>query len=147
MEPSQACINLVKEFEGRFLQSYKCPAGVWTIGVGHTDGVKEGTTITQEQADAYLRADLQAASHAINQYVKVPLTQHQHDSITSFVFNVGAYAFFGSTLLRKLNGSDFDGAADELLRWNKSGKRVLNGLTRRRMAERTMFLGIDPYGP
>ena len=147
MEISQAGIDLVKNFEQCELIPYRCPAGVLTDGWGNTNGVVEGKPITQEKANADLYANLQTASDAVNRFVKVPLTQAQHDSLTSFIYNVGVYAFLGSTLLRRLNGSDFDGAADELLRWNKSGKRVLNGLTRRRTAERTMFLGIDPYGP
>ena len=147
MQPSQACIKLIKSFEGCNLTAYACPAGKPTNGVGHTDGVKLGTVITQEQADANLLSDLQTASDAISRYVKVPLTQAQFDSLCSFIFNVGSYAFLGSTLLLKLNGGLYAEAAEEFLRWDHVGKKTLSGLTRRREAERAMFLNLDQFGP
>lgn len=140
MNTSQAGIDAIKDYEGVRLKAYDDGVGVWTIGVGHTKGVKRGDVITMDQVDEFLRADLQEAEAAVRLNVKVPLEQCQFDALVSFVFNLGAGAFKGSTLLKKLNSGDYDGAADELLRWNKAGGRVLAGLTKRRISERIMFL-------
>lgn len=140
MQISQAGIDAIKDYEGVRLKAYDDGVGVWTIGVGHTAGVKRGDEITMAQVDEFLRADLAEAQKAVNTLVTTPLTQGQFDALVSFVFNLGAGAFKGSTLLKKLNAGDYDGAADELLRWNRAGGRVLAGLTKRRISERIMFL-------
>lgn len=140
MQISQAGLLAIKSYEGVRLTAYDDGVGVWTIGVGHTKGVKRGDTITMDQVDEFLRQDLQEAEAAVNDAVKVPLTQGQFDSLVSWTFNLGAGAFRGSTLLKKLNAKDYDGAADEILRWNKAGGRVLPGLVKRRISERIMFL-------
>lgn len=140
MNISQVGIDAIKDYEGVRLKAYDDGVGVWTIGVGHTASVKRGDEITMAQVDEFLRADLAEAQKAVNTLVTVPLTQGQFDALVSFVFNLGTGAFKGSTLLKKLNARDYDGAADELLRWNRAGGRVLAGLTKRRISERIMFL-------
>lgn len=131
---------ILKKFEGLCLNAYQCAANVWTIGYGHTRGVCSGDVITTDQADAFLRQDAAQAAGAVNQFVTVPLNQHQFDALVSFVFNIGSGSFRSSTLLNKLNGGDFTGAADELLRWSHAGRQRLPGLERRRTAERALFL-------
>jgi lysozyme len=139
MKISQSGIDLIKRFEGCRLKSYLCPAGVWTIGYGHTAGVRKNQIITSDQASAMLMSDLLQFERAINAMVAVPLKQGQFDALVSFAFNLGSGALASSTLLRKLNSGDFKGAADEFLRWNKAGGKVLEGLVRRRAAERQLF--------
>lgn len=140
-------IDLVTEFEGLYLKAYKCPAGVWTIGYGHTGKVGgkqicSGMVITKEKAISLLKNDMANSESYVKKYVKVPLNQNQFDALVSFQFNTGALG--NSTLLKKLNKKDYSGAADQFLVWNKAhvnGKlTVLNGLTRRRQAERKLFL-------
>lgn len=145
-------IDLIKEFEGCKLTAYKCPAGVWTIGYGHTgsvDGkaITSGMTITAAKATELLKADLSKFEAAVNSYVTAPITQNMFDALVSFTFNCGAGALKGSTLLKKLNAKDYDGAAAEFPKWNKAGGKVLNGLVRRREAERCLFmLGVSELG-
>lgn len=140
MKTSNNGINLIKKYEGCILIAYKCPSDCWTIGYGHTKNVKSGMAITKAQAESYLKQDLVAFENAVNKYVKVPLTQNQFDALVSFSFNCGAGALKTSTLLKKLNKKDYDGAADEFLKWNKSNGKVLSGLTKRRKDERSLFL-------
>lgn len=140
MTPSQNCIELVKRFEGCKLEAYLCPAGVWTIGAGHTGPeVKQGMKISQGIADALLLKDLTHAADAVERAVKVELTQGQFDALVSFVFNVGKTAFETSTMLKKINGGDFLGAAMEFPKWCNGGGKKLEGLVRRRAAEQAMF--------
>ena len=133
-------LGLIKEFEGLRLKAYLCSAKVWTIGYGHTKGVKQGDTCTQAEADAFLVEDVKWVLTAVERCVQVPLTPGQRAAINSFVFNCGATALRTSTLLRKLNAGDYKGAADEFPRWNKAGGAVIKGLVRRRAAERKVFL-------
>lgn len=121
------------------MTAYKCPAGVYTIGYGHTKGVKKGLKITKKEAEAFLREDIEQFENGVNKYVSVPLTQNQFDALVSFVYNVGLGAFKTSTMRKKLNTKDYAGAANEFLRWNKSNGVVLTGLIRRRNAEKTLF--------
>lgn len=140
MQISQAGLDLIKKFEGFEPEAYLCPAGIWTIGYGHTGDVAEGQTITEEEAEELLRHDVAFAEDAVTDYVEGDLTQGQFDALVCFVFNIGAGAFRDSTLLRLLNQGDSEGAAEQFLRWNKAGGKVLAGLTRRREAERELFL-------
>lgn len=139
MQISKAGLDLIKEFEGLYLKAYRCPAGVPTIGYGHTAGVVMGQTITKQQADDYLRRDVRQFERAVARLVSVPLTQGQFDALVSFAFNLGEGALAQSTLLRLLNAGDYAGAAAQFDRWNKAGGRVLPGLVRRRAAERALF--------
>lgn len=142
-----AAIDMVKHFEGLFLKSYRCPAGVPTIGYGHTAGVKMGQTITLVQAEAFLAADLAAAAAEVDRLVTVTLTGQQRAALASFVFNLGAGNFAGSTLLKLLNKGDFEGAARQFGVWIKATvngrKETLPGLVRRRKAEEQLFRARD----
>ena len=145
MKISQTGINLIKQFEGCYLTAYLCPAKVWTIGYGTTgtvDGkaIGKGMKITKQKAEQLLRKDLEQFEKAVSAAVKVPINQNQFDALVSFSYNCGAGALRKSTLLRKLNQKDYKGAAEEFLKWNKGGGKVLAGLTRRREAERKLFL-------
>ncbi|SAI50498.1 glycoside hydrolase family protein [Enterobacter hormaechei] len=145
MQTSDKGIALIKEFEGCKLTAYQDSVGVWTIGYGWTqpvDGkpIRAGMTIKQETAERLLKTGLVSYESDVSRMVKVGLTQGQFDALVSFTYNLGARSLSTSTLLRKLNASDYAGAADEFLRWNKAGGKVLNGLTRRREAERALFL-------
>lgn len=133
-------LHLITEYEGLRLQAYKCPTDIWTIGYGHTAGVSANDVITEEEALFFLRQDVAETEQAVNQYVHVPLTQNQFDALISFTFNVGVGNFRTSTLLKKLNAGDDDGAAREFGRWIHAGGKTLPGLVRRREAERALFL-------
>lgn len=132
--------NLIKEFEGLRLHTYKCPADRWTIGYGHTANASANDVITEAQAISLLYQDVAKSERAVNQYVRVPLTQNQFDALVSFVFNLGVGNFRTSTLLKKLNAGDYDDAAKEFGRWIHAGGKALPGLVRRREAERALFL-------
>ena len=141
MKTSEDGLQRLEDYEGIRYVAYKCSAGIWTIGVGHTGPeVVEGLRATPEQVDAWLREDVVEAEDAINRLVKVPLKQNQFDALVSFVYNVGAGAFSKSTMLRKLNAGDYAGAANEFPRWINAGGKPVEGLRRRREAERKHFL-------
>ena len=134
-------ISLIKQHEGLRLEAYlPTPNDVWTIGYGHTHTAKQGMKITEAQAEELLRKDVAWAEEAVNKSVVVPLTQNQFDALVSFTFNVGAGAMDSSTLLRLLNSGDYNGAANQFLRWNKQKGVALKGLTKRREEERKLFL-------
>lgn len=144
MQTSDKGIALIKQFEGCKLTAYLDSVGVWTIGYGWTqpvDGkpIRAGMTIKLETAERLLKTGLVSYESDVSRLVKVGLTQGQFDALVSFTYNLGARSLSTSTLLRKLNAGDYAGAADEFLRWNKAGGKVLNGLTRRREAERALF--------
>ena len=146
MQTSDKGIALIKQFEGCKLTAYQDSVGVWTIGYGWTqpvDGkpIRAGMTIKQETAERLLKTGLVSYEIDVSRLVKVGLTQGQFDALVSFTYNLGARSLSTSTLMRKLNAGDYAGAADEFLRWNKAGGKVLNGLSRRREAERDLFLG------
>lgn len=136
-------LRLIKSFEGLRLNTYIDAVGVWTIGYGTTRGVRPGMRISEAQAEAFLRKDLDRFEAAVTRNVKVPINDDQFAALVAFTYNVGDGALASSTLLRLLNQRDYRRAADEFLRWNKGGGRVLAGLTRRRRAERALFLGED----
>lgn len=140
MITSQNGINLIKEFEGIKTKAYKCPAGVWTIGYGHTKGVKKGDTCTMAQAIEFLKEDLRIFECAINDLVKVELNQNQFDALVSFTFNVGVGAFQDSTMRKFLNEGHFPLAAGQFDRWVYAKSVKLEGLVRRRAAEKELFL-------
>lgn len=138
MKTSQRGIDLIKQFEGLRLTAYKCPAGVYTIGYGHTRGVKRGMKITEEEASAYLAADLRNSEKAVERYDSIyHWNQNEYDALVSFTFNCGA------TNLRSLlrNGRrNRSQIAATLPLYRKSGGKVLKGLVRRRAAEKALFL-------
>lgn len=134
-------VELIKESEGLRLKAYlPTPNDVYTIGYGHTKTAEKGMVITLAGAEALLLHDLQWVETAIDTYVQVPLNQNQYDALTSFIYNIGGTAFRKSTLLKKLNQKDYNGAANELLRWDKQKGKVLRGLTKRRQLEKDLFL-------
>lgn len=141
---SQLGIDLIKSFEGFRAETYSCPAGIPTIGYGTTkiDGIEIpfGLVVTEEDAELLLKEDLVKFEHVINSLVKVELTQNQFDSLVCFVYNIGEGNFKKSTLLKLLNSGEFEKASNEFPRWNKANGKVLDGLTRRRSAERDLFL-------
>ena len=134
----------IKQFEGKVNEAYGDPltgAEPWTIGYGHTGpDVHPDMTITKAQAEAHLRDDVRFAEIGVKTYATVPLTQGQFDALVDFAYNCGIGAMRDSTMLRRLNSKDYEGAADALLMWNQAGGRVLAGLTKRREAEKEMFL-------
>ena len=136
-------LRLIKSFEGLRLTAYQDAVGVWTIGYGTTRNVRRGMRISRDQAEAFLQEDLVRFEKAVSDAVKVPINDNQFSALVSFTYNVGSGALRSSTLLKKLNRGDINGAANEFPRWNKAGGRVLAGLTRRRNAERALFLGQD----
>lgn len=146
MKLGQAGLAILKHYEtgpdgkGPALESYLCPARVWTIGWGHTRGVRFDQHCTPAQAEAWLADDYREAEKAVNEAVSVALTQHQFDALVCFVFNVGVGAFLGSTLLQHLNSGNYGAAAEQFKRWVKSKGVTLNGLVKRRDEERALFL-------
>ena len=138
--PSEACA-FIEKFEGRRLSAYRCPADVWTIGVGHTEGVKEGDTCTDEQVDAWLEKDIATAQRYLARYVNVPVTRGQFVALVSLAFNVGApyVVRHCPRLMRALNEGDIDAASHEFLDVNKVDGKEVAGLTRRRQAEAALF--------
>ena len=140
MKISQRGLDLIKEFEGFRAEAYLCPAGVWTIGYGHTGDVTPDDSCTMAEAEEMLRKDVERFEAAVDRLVKVPLTEGQFDALVSFAFNLGEGNLMQSTLLKKLNREDYAGAADEFGKWVKAGNKTLPGLVRRREAERALFL-------
>jgi len=133
-------IALIKSYEQCRLRAYlPTPDDVWTCGWGSTKGVTQDTVWTQEEADARFLEDAVEAEACVNGSVTVPLTQNEFDALVSLVFNIGCGAFRGSTLLRLLNQSDYDGAAGQFKRWNKQAGKELAGLTSRRAKEAALF--------
>ncbi|MEG4071076.1 lysozyme [Microcoleus sp. Pol14C2] len=143
MTINQDGVNLIKSFEGMELEAYLDAVDVWTIGYGHTQGVYEGMTITEAQAEELLRKDLAEFEGYVSEAVQVSINENQFSALVSFTFNLGPENLFDSTLLKLLNQGDFQGAGDQFPRWNKAGSQELEGLTRRRKAERALFLGED----
>lgn len=150
MRISQRGLDLIKTFEGLELEAYQDIVGIWTIGYGHTSEagppkVVPGMEITEEEAEEILRNDVVPFERAVEKAVNVPLTQNMFDALVSITFNIGPGAMRSSTFIRRLNEGNYEGAADALLMWNKAGGKVVNGLKRRREAERALFLdGYDP---
>ena len=143
MQTSQDGVKLIESFEGFKPDVYLDIAGIWTIGYGHTgpDVVEDTPSITKDQADKLLQKDLSRFENDVNNFVKVSLTQNQFDALVSFTYNLGAGSLKSSTLLKLLNTGNYDAAAQEFLKWNKSNGKPVDGLTRRRTAEQQMFLG------
>lgn len=150
---SKSGLQLTEQFEGCRLTAYQDSVGVWTIGYGHTGpDVYKGLTITQEQAEALLTKDIAKAAAAVNRLVTLDragdpdtdglpdLTQEEFDALVDFTFNLGAGNLASSTLLKKLNAGDIEGAAAEFPKWVHAGGKVLAGLVKRRDAERALFL-------
>lgn len=139
MKTSRDALAAIKEFEGLRLRAYKCPAGVWTIGYGHTGGVEEGMVITEKDADTLLKADLKPIEKAVNE-LGVCKTQGQFDALVDFAFNLGIGALQGSTLLKCIRrGESMDEIARQFRRWIYSKGKILPGLQIRRAWEIARF--------
>lgn len=145
MTTSRKGLQLIKEFEGLRLGSYKCPAGVWTIGYGHTKGVKQGQVIDQMRADDYLVEDIAPIERQLNK-LNLNFRQEQFDALVSWIFNLGGGNFQSSTMLKRID-SDADDVeiTDQMVKWVNAGGKPLAGLKKRRVAEANMFLGYDKY--
>ena len=150
MKMSEEGLELIKEFEGCKLEAYKCPAGVWTIGVGSTlyeDGskVQKGDYLeSEDEAMDLLALTLGKYEQSVAKAVHVPLTQNEFDALVSFTYNVGGANLASSTLLKLLNSGESKSiVAQEFHKWNKAGGKELAGLTRRRQAEARLFLAND----
>jgi len=139
----QPAVALVKHFEGLYRDAYRCPAGVPTIGYGHTAGVRMGDVIRTSDAELLLEQDLTLAAAQVDKLVRVPVTDEQRGALASFTFNLGAGSLAASTLLKKLNAGDVEGAAAEFGKWVYASvgglKKQLPGLVARRAAEAALF--------
>jgi lysozyme len=148
MEVSERGLNLIKRFEGLSLKPYICPSGHKTIGYGNTfyeDGTKvsmDDKPITIKRAEMLLKLIVDKFAIGVKKVLKVPLEQYQFDAVISFAYNVGLGSLKSSTLLKKINSGEFKEASEEFGKWNKASGKVLTGLTKRREAERQMFIGL-----
>ena len=145
MSVSNKGVDLICEFEGKRLVAYDDGVGIWTIGFGtikYPNGVrvKKGDTCTLDQAKEYMRHDLIEFEHTVNSSVKVPLNQNQFDALVSLAYNIGSSAFKSSTLVKKLNAGDYQGAADQFNVWVNAGGKRMQGLVSRRDREKLLFL-------
>ena len=141
MKTSAEGIALIKKFEGLELDSYQCSANVWTLGYGHTQGVAEGDSCSEDEAEIILVNDLKEFETYVNALVDVELDQNQFDALVAWTFNLGPTNLRTSTLLKKLNAGDYNDVPSEIKRWNRAGGQVLDGLIRRREAEALLFAG------
>lgn len=141
----ESAMDFIEAWEGCRLTAYKCPAGIWTIGVGHTQDVTEHDEITYEQSRDLLRRDLELVRHDLARFVNVPVTQGQFVALVSLAFNVGvSYVVHKCPrLMQALNAGDVEQAAHEFLDIDKANGVKLPGLTRRRQAEAKLFLGEE----
>ena len=137
--------RLIKNFEGLRLTAYKCPAGVWTIGYGHTKGVKQSMVIDLARADDLMIEDIAPIERQLNALC-INFRQEQFDALVSWIFNLGLGNFRHSTMLIRIStdASDVE-ITDQMVRWVNSTGSPLIGLKKRRIAEANMFLGYDKY--
>ena len=157
MKVSDACVEMIKHHEGVRSKPYRCPASLWTVGVGHVLYPEQAAMKMPERmalplkaehdklwsiggVDAIFRSDLLRFESGVLRLCPDTANRQSHfDALVSFAFNLGLGALQSSTLRMKYNRGDVQGAADEILKWNKAGGRVLPGLVKRRAAERAMF--------
>jgi lysozyme len=159
MNVSAKALKVIKHHEGLRFNPYRCPAKLWTIGVGHVLYPEQGKLkieerdayplrpednrkFSMEEVDSILAADLQRFERGVEKFVPVPLNQGQFDALVSFSFNVGLGTLQRSTLRAKINRGDKDGAAEEFLKYCMAGGKILKGLKNRRIDERAMFLSL-----
>lgn len=138
MKISEAGIKIICKWEEFRGYAYVCPAGLWTIGYGHTDRVKPTDKIDLAQGEAYLRQDLEIVERCLNA-LKLELNQNQYDALCSLIFNIGTGNFLRSTLLKDLQAKQYDKASAEFLKWRKANGKVLKGLEARRKDEQELF--------
>lgn len=139
---TQEGLDFIKKYEGFSSKPYLCPAGYWTVGYGHlvknVDNFKNG--ISEEEAEQILSSDVYSAEKSVARLIKVPLSDNQFNALVSFVFNLGGGALQASTLRRKLNKQEYEGAANEFPKWCHAGGKKLRGLVIRRLSEKNLFL-------
>ncbi|MDD3238211.1 MAG: lysozyme [Candidatus Gastranaerophilales bacterium] len=140
MKITEKGIKLIKNFEGCRLKAYKCPAGIATIGYGHTNKVHMDDVITQADADRLLKEDLIIHENNVSKLVKVSLNQNQFDALVCLEYNIGYGNLASSTLLKMLNSKNYKSAASQFDRWVYAGNKILPGLVKRRHAEKELFL-------
>jgi lysozyme len=147
MKASDKLISKLKEYEGLRLNAYKCPAGAWTIGYGHTKGVKQGDVITAQQAEQYLREDLYSFEQGVIVLAgqkKFSMTQGQFDALVDFAYNLGLGTLRSSTLVRRIAaGAGLEVIQAEFKKWVRAGGKVLPGLVRRREWEAQRYAETD----
>jgi lysozyme len=143
MRTSDEGISLIRHFEGCRLDAYLCPAGVWTIGYGHTRNVKQGDVIDQEQAEAFIIEDLEEFEGYVGKLVEIGLKQNEFDALVSWTFNLGPKNLEESTLLNRINYGLLCDVPTQIKRWNRAGGKVLQGLVKRRKAEALLWEGKD----
>jgi len=141
LKTSQEGISLIKSFEGCELTAYRCSANVPTIGFGHTAGVSDGDTCTQEEAETMLAEDLVEFEDYVKNYVESELQQNEFDALVAWTYNLGPKNLSESTLLKELNAGNLEEVPRQMKRWNRAGGEVLDGLIRRREAESRLFKG------
>ena len=149
MKASNVCIQLLKHHEGVRYNPYRCPAGLWTVGVGHLIGDGKSLprewnkTFTQDEVNGILKSDLRRFELGISKMLpNVPLRQHEFDAILSFCFNLGLGCFQRSTIRQALLRGDKEQAMESLVKYCRAGGKILKGLQNRRLDERRLFLGI-----
>ena len=146
MKASEQCLKMLAHHEGVRLKPYRCPAGLWTVGVGHLIGDGHSLpdswnrTFTLEEVYAILAADVARFERGVERYITIPLKQGEFDCLVSFAFNLGLGTLQKSTLRQKLNRGDKEGAIESLLKYNKAGGKILKGLDNRRKDEAKLFL-------
>ena len=141
LKTSQEGISLIKSFEGCELTAYRCSANVPTIGFGHTAGVSDGDTCTQEEAENMLAEALEEFEDYVKNYVESELQQNEFDALVAWTYNLGPANLKESTMLKELNSGNFEEVPRQMKRWNRAGGEVLDGLIRRREAESRLFKG------
>lgn len=138
---TDAALAVIRRYEGLRLTSYRCPAGKWTVGYGHTQDVRPGMTISPSEAEALLHEDAEVAADSVRRIVKVPLKQHEFDALVSFLFNIGEGRLTDTNTLRLLNEGRREAFLNMHGRWVRSNGKVLPGLISRREAEAKLFRG------
>ena len=152
MRISSAGLDLIKEFEGLRLKAYKCPAGILTIGYGHTSAAGEpkvlpGMMISRDEAEAILKRDMVQYENGVRSQVTSAITQGQFDALVSFAYNAGVGALQRSTLLKRVNAGKIDEVPAEFMKWTRGGGKELPGLVRRRRAEVELWRGLSAGAP
>lgn len=143
MKTSDKIKSMIKAWEGCRLTAYRCPAGVWTIGYGHTKGVKPGMKITQAEANAMFEAEIEEFEKQVRPLLEgVNLTQNQYDALVSLAYNIGTGALKKSTLLKKVKANPNDETIrTSFMQWIRGGGKILPGLQKRRAAEASHYFG------
>lgn len=146
MKASKKCLEMLAHHEGVRQKPYRCPAGLWTVGVGHLIGDGHSLpdswnrTFSLEEVYAILAADVTRFERGVERFITTPLRQCEFDALVSFAFNLGLGTLQKSTLRQKLNRGDKEGAVESLLKYNKAGGKILKGLDNRRKDEASLFM-------